>query len=132
MNKCLFTGRLTKDPKMEIIGETQKATFSLAVRRTFKNKDGEYGADFPLLTIWGKRAEFVMQYLKKGDLIEVVAEYRTERKDDKFYQSLNVASIEILSHANPKPSNEFDGYEDIPTYDDGDVPPFNFNDDCDR
>ena len=69
MNKTILMGRLTKDP--EISSSTSGTTFarySLAVDRKFKSDDGPK-ADFFNCTSFGKQAEFVEKYLKKGTKI---------------------------------------------------------------
>lgn len=74
MNKCILVGRLTKDPETRYsTGENANAItrFSIAVNRRFKNKDGNYDADFPNCVSYGKTAEFISQYFKKGMAIGV-------------------------------------------------------------
>jgi single-strand DNA-binding protein len=74
MNKCLFLGRLGKDPEVKYsTGEnaTAVARFSLAVDRKFK-KDGEPTAYFINCIAFGKQAEFCEKYLKKGTKIATV------------------------------------------------------------
>ncbi len=80
MNKCIIVGRLTKDPETRYSqGENANAItrFSIAVNRRFKNKDGNYDADFPNCVCYGKTAEFVQQYFKKGMAIGVVGRLTT-------------------------------------------------------
>ena len=58
MNKVQLTGRLTADPELRYTESNKAYTrFSLAVGRNFKNKDGEYDADFFNIVAWEKRAE---------------------------------------------------------------------------
>ena len=71
MNKIILMGRLVRDP--EISSSTSGTTFarySIAVDRKFK-KEGEPTADFFNCTSFGKQAEFVERYLKKGTKIVV-------------------------------------------------------------
>lgn len=69
MNKIILMGRLTRDPEVRY-SEDNKAVgrFALAVDRKFK-KDGGPTADFFNCTAFGKTAEFVEKYLKKGTKI---------------------------------------------------------------
>ena len=47
MNKVILIGRLTKDPDMRSTSTGMNvASFSLAVNRTFRNKEGNYDTDF--------------------------------------------------------------------------------------
>nr|DAY68069.1 MAG TPA: Single strand binding protein [Caudoviricetes sp.] len=52
------------------------ASYTLAVQRDFKNKDGEYEADFIRCKAFGKRGEFVEKYLHKG--MKIIAEGRLQ------------------------------------------------------
>lgn len=72
MNKVILMGRLTRDPEVKNTTTGKAvATFTLAVDRRFKNKDGQKEADFINIVVWGKQAEFVGQYLSKGSQIGV-------------------------------------------------------------
>lgn len=86
MNKCILVGRLTRDPETRYSqGENANAItrFSIAVNRRFKNKDGIYDADFPNCVCYGKTAEFVNQYFKKGMAIGVVGRLTTGNYTNK-------------------------------------------------
>ena len=64
-------GRLTADPNISAsTSGTSIARYSIAVDRKFK-KDGEPTADFFSCVSFGKQADFVSQYLKKGTKIVV-------------------------------------------------------------
>lgn len=86
MNKCILVGRLTRDPETRYSqGENANAItrFSIAVNRRFKNKDGIYDADFPNCVCYGKTAEFVNQFFKKGMAIGVVGRLTTGNYTNK-------------------------------------------------
>lgn len=72
INRVILVGRLTKDPEYR---QTQSgvstATFTLAVNRTFKNKNGEREADFINVVVFRQQAENVSKYLSKGSLAGV-------------------------------------------------------------
>ena len=71
MNKVILSGRLTKDPEISSSASgTKFARFSIAVPRKYK-KTGEPDADFFNCSTFGKTAEFVEKYFKKGNKIEV-------------------------------------------------------------
>ena len=47
MNKIILVGRLTKDPEVRSTSAGfSTVNFTVAVNRNFKNKDGNYDADF--------------------------------------------------------------------------------------
>lgn len=79
MNKVILMGRLTKDPDIRYSqGEksTAVARFSLAVDRKFK-QEGQPTADFINCLAFGKRAEFIEKYCRKGTKLVVEGSWRT-------------------------------------------------------
>lgn len=72
MNKVLLIGRLTKDPELRTTNSgLAVSSFSVAVNRTFKNKEGNYDADFFNVSVFGKQAANVSKYCFKGNLIGI-------------------------------------------------------------
>lgn len=72
INRVILVGRLTKDPEYrQTQSGVSKATFTLAVNRTFKNKNGEREADFINVVVFRQQAENVSKYLSKGSLAGV-------------------------------------------------------------
>ena len=68
MNVITLTGNSTKDIELRY-SQSGKAVGngSIAVRRSFKNSDGEYETDFFNFVTFGKQAEIMAEYIKKGD-----------------------------------------------------------------
>lgn len=67
-------GNLTRDPELRAIPSGQNVcSFSLAVNRTWKNASGEQqeAVDYIDCNVWGKPAEIINQYMKKGSGILV-------------------------------------------------------------
>ena len=83
LNACILMGRLTADPELRIT-QTGKsvASFSLAVDRDFQ-QNGEKQADFISVVAWGKTAEFIDKYFRKGRMIAVVGRIQTRTYTDK-------------------------------------------------
>jgi len=78
LNKVALTGRMTKDPELRYLGNgTPVASFTLAVDRVFKNKDGNREADFINIRVWRKQAENVAQYTGKGSLVAIAGRIQT-------------------------------------------------------
>ena len=66
MNNISLMGRLTRDVELKVIDNgTSISKFSVAVNRDFKNKDGEYEADFFNCVAFKHTADFVKTYFKK-------------------------------------------------------------------
>lgn len=83
MNKFIGLGRLTKDPELR---STQSgleiASFTLAINRNFKNKEGDYETDFLNCQAFNKKAEFITKYFKKGNMMAITARAQTRSYDD--------------------------------------------------
>lgn len=87
MNDCKFSGRPTRDPEIRYTEETKPMTiarYTLAVDRRFK-KEGAQQADFLNIVAFGKTAEFVEKYIKKGMkiIVECHAQSGSYEKDGK-------------------------------------------------
>jgi len=93
-------GRLTRDPdiRKNANGETVAASYSLAVNRNFKNKDGKIEADFPRCTAFGARAAFAEKYLHKGMAIGVVGRIQTGSYDDKDGKKVFTTDVIVDEH----------------------------------
>lgn len=66
MNSVQLVGRLTRDPEMRYTdGGSSIARFSLAVDRRYKSENGPT-ADFPNCVAFGRTAEFIEKYFRKG------------------------------------------------------------------
>lgn len=84
LNKVQLIGNLGKDPEIRFTLEgKQVAKFSMAVNRTFKNKDGESIEDTQWFNIeaWTGLAKVVEDHLKKGDRIYIEGRLKTESYD---------------------------------------------------
>lgn len=79
LNQTVLVGRIVKDPEL-IDTETGKkvSNLTIAVPRSYKNKDGEYDTDFIDCTLWSGLAENTVEYCKKGDLVGIKGRLETE------------------------------------------------------
>ena len=78
MNKVILTGRLTQTPELKSTNTGASVLqFSLAVRRSFKNANGEYDTDFINCVAWRQTAELIAKYFAKGDGITVSGAIQT-------------------------------------------------------
>lgn len=83
MNVATFFGRLARDPELRTTQSgTNVCNFSIAVDRSFK-KEGQPTADFFNMTSFGKRAEVMAKYFKKGDQIVVSGSLQNSEYTDK-------------------------------------------------
>lgn len=72
LNQIVIVGRLVSDPQINETKEEKKSTIiTLAVPRSYKNKNGEYDTDFVPCILWNGIAENTLNYCKKGDIVGV-------------------------------------------------------------
>jgi len=104
MNICAFTGRLTKDIEiMELNNKkkTKMTIYTVAIQDDF-NKEKVYFLSFQS---FGKVAEYLNKYGKKGMYIEVGAKATTYTKDDKTNTIFVTNSVNLI-FANSKSNNQ--------------------------
>lgn len=83
MNTVNLVGRLTKDVELkQYDGGNSFARFSVAVQRQFKNKSGDYEADFINCVSFGKTAEFLEKYFAKGQWIGITGKLQSRKWDE--------------------------------------------------
>lgn len=110
---------MVRDPELKSTNSGKAvATFTLAVDRRFKNKDGQKEADFVPIVVWGKQAEFAGQYLSKGSQIGVsgrlqVRSYEAQDGQRRYVTEVVADEIQFLSskkdggnNANTKQSSD--------------------------
>jgi len=69
LNKAMIIGNLTRDPEVKALPSgIRVTTFSLATNRVWKDKSGarQEAVDYHNIVVFGRQAEIVSQYLKKG------------------------------------------------------------------
>lgn len=69
LNKVFLMGNLTRDPELKTLPSgSSVSSFGIATNRVWKNQQGERQEDvqFHNIVVFGKQAETVSQYLKKG------------------------------------------------------------------
>lgn len=95
MNKVILMGRLTNDADVRYAQGTSTAVakFTLAVDRRFKKENGP-SADFLNCTAFGKTAEFIEKYVRKGT--RIVVEGRIENNNYTNKNGEKVYSVQIM------------------------------------
>jgi single-strand DNA-binding protein len=86
LNKVFLYGNLTRDPEVRALPSGQQvASFALATNRTYKDKDGakQEQVEFHNVVAFGRTAEVIAQYLKKGKAVFVEGRIQTRSWDDK-------------------------------------------------
>ena len=138
MNKVVLIGRLTKDPELRFAAGSGTAVcrFTVAINRQFKKDE----TDFINCVAFGKTAETISQYLRKGRQIAVTGSIRTGSYDAKdgtkrYTTDVAVDSFEFIgskdsgnSDSDNSAQSNNNNYEelsynnDITPVDDGDMP----------
>ncbi|SPE61526.1 Single-stranded DNA-binding protein [Verrucomicrobia bacterium] len=85
-NKVILAGNLTRDPEMRYTPAGMAiAKFGLAINRKWKTESGEMKeeATFVDVDAFGRQAEVIAQYLKKGNPFLVEGRLRLDQWEDK-------------------------------------------------
>jgi single-strand DNA-binding protein len=94
MNNCNFIGRIGKDAVLRHTQSGEPVTgWSLATEAGYGDKKVTTWVD---CSLWGKRAEALTGYIKKGDRIAVTGELSTREHDGKTYVTLKVSEVTLL------------------------------------
>lgn len=103
MNKVFLIGRLTKDVTCKYGADTQTAyaKFSIALDRGKDKNGNDLGAYFPNCVAYGKTAENLERFTKKGRLIAIEGEIVTGKYENKkgeavFTTDISCKRIEFL------------------------------------
>jgi len=95
VNEVRLLGRATKDAEFKVIGKDSKlATFRLVSNRRIKRRDGTYGdkATFVDCEVWGQRAEYASDNVKKGTPVLIAGQLETDEweKDGQKRSKLKI------------------------------------------
>ena len=130
MNKFQFLGRLTKDPEVRYTANTnsQVTVFTLAVNRRYVSQKGEREVDCFNLTAFGKTAEFVSKYYKKGQqvLVEGRIQNRTweDDKGQKRYATDFIVENAYFADSNKNTNDTQESASDFVTVEEDEDLPF--------
>jgi len=130
INKVILVGNVTKDPESR---GNSVASFGVATNEQWKDKDGnkQERTEVHRVTAFGKLAEIISRYVKKGTLVYLEGSIRTEKYTDKSgaerYSTGVIASeLQMLgggggsdsgrevrgSERKPRPTKLDDGFDD--------------------
>ncbi|MBO5097301.1 MAG: single-stranded DNA-binding protein [Agathobacter sp.] len=111
MNKVILMGRLTRDPEVRYSqgdASTAIARFSLAVDRRFKRDGDDQTADFINCVAFGRTAEFMERYARKGTKFVVEGRIQTGSYTNKDGQKVYTTDVvvENIEFAESKASGD--------------------------
>lgn len=85
-NKVIIMGNLTRDPEMRYTPKgTAVARLAIAVNRRYTTESGEAKEEVTFVDVdaWGKQAEVIAQYCRKGSALLVEGRLKLDQWDDK-------------------------------------------------
>jgi single-strand DNA-binding protein len=85
-NRCMLIGNLTRDPETRYTPKGTAVTdIGLAINRSWKDDNGEKKEEvtFVDVTAFGRTAEVIQEYLKKGSPIFIEGRLHLDTWDDK-------------------------------------------------
>lgn len=96
INSVNLTGRLTRDPELRVSqSDIAIGNFTLAVNRTFTDRNGERQADFINCVAFKKTAELLKQYVSKGSQIGVTGRLQSRSYENKEGQRVYVTEVVV-------------------------------------
>ena len=137
-SKAIITGNITRDPELRTTPSgSQVCSFSVAVNRNYKDSSGESKEDVSFIdcSAWGKAAEIISQYAKKGTgiLVSGRLDQRSWEKDGQKHSRVEIVVEDFNflggssnSGSTGSPNNASNNEENAPT----DIPdePINLDD----
>ena len=85
-NRVILAGNLTRDPELRYTPKgTAVARIGLAVNRTWKSETGETKEEVTFIDVdaWGRQAEVIAQYLRKGRPLLMEGRLKLDQWEDK-------------------------------------------------
>lgn len=116
-NKVILLGNLTRDPEMRVTAnDLAIAQIGLAVNRQYRTRDGEKKEEVSFIDVdaFGKDAETLSRYLKKGDPLMLEGRLKLNQWEDsegKKQSKLRVV-LERFQFIGGNKSSNAGGYED--------------------
>lgn len=101
INKTILIGNVGKKPELKILHSGEKLV-NFGVATSYKKKDGSEETEWHNITAFGKKAEIVDKYIKKGSRVYVEgriksSEYTNKEGIKKNKTSIICNDLQILS-----------------------------------
>lgn len=114
LNRMQLIGNVGKDPESKYTGSGKlMVSFSVAVGNSWKDASGEKRTDTEWINVeaWGKLAEIIQQYVKKGSSVYVEGRLKTDKyeaKDGetKYFTKIVASSMQLLGGRNSSQKSE--------------------------
>jgi len=109
LNKAMIYGNLTRDPEMKALPSGMNVTsFSLATNRVYNDRDGQRQeqTDYHNIVVFGRQAETVNQYLKKGSGAFVEGRLQTRSWDKDGQKQYRTEVVADRVQFGPRPGGD--------------------------
>lgn len=121
LNRAQLIGNMTQDPEMKQTSTGQNVvSFSVATNRTYTDASGQKvtQAEFHNIVAWGKLAEIIAQYCKKGKKVYVEGRLQTRSWEDqqgvKHYKTeINAENLIMLDRGGDSSQGGMSGAGDM-------------------
>jgi len=131
VNKVILVGRLGADPQLKYTPSGKaNASFNVATNTAWKDQDGnqQEKTDWHRVTAWGKLAEVMGEWLKKGSYVYLEGRLQTRSYEDtngvkKWITEIVATDMEMLGRKSegaqegetiPEIPTEGEGQDDVP------------------
>ena len=117
-NKVILAGNLTRDPELRYTPSGMAiAKFGLALNRKWKDQNGELKEEVTFVDVdaFGKQAELIGQFLKRGQPLLVEGRLRLDQWEDKQTQQKKsrlgvvLEGMTFLGSGNTREGGDFGG-----------------------
>lgn len=115
-NKVILAGHLTRDPEVSFTSQGKGvAKIGIAVSKKYKSKAGEDVQEtmFIDVDVWGKQAESIGKYLKKGSAALIEGELKLDSWDSadgsgkRYKHKINASRVQFIGgKSKPKEQSE--------------------------
>jgi single-strand DNA-binding protein len=104
LNKCMFIGRLGQDPDIKYLQSgSAVCNISIAVGDDYKDKQGQKveRTEWVKCTAFGRLAEIMGEYLRKGSKVYIEGKFTTrkwqdQQGQDRYSTEINVSDMQML------------------------------------
>ena len=117
VNKAIIIGNITRDPEIKTTpGGHSVCSFSVATNKTWldKNNQKQEQVEYHNIVTWGKAAENVAKYMRKGSQIYVEGELQTrswEKDGVKHYRTeINARTVQFGARRDGSGGQQSPGY----------------------
>ena len=120
VNRVVLVGRITRDPEVQQTNTgIPYVRFSLACNRPFKNENGERTADFINCVAWRTQADFMKNYVRKGNQLAVEGRIQTNNYVDANGMNRQAFDVLVETVSNLEPVSKNDTYQPQPPFGNG-------------